>query len=105
MNGLLNKDYVLLSLHSKKHKGADAVIAKVRTKKGGGIPWFTILDGDGKERINSDAKGGNVGCPAQPHEIDWFQHMLTTTRSKLTDEEIGRVIAVNREFAARWLKR
>ena len=104
MRTLLEQDYVLLSLDSKKHADGTKVIAALRTgKKGGGIPWMTILDGDGKELVTSDGPKGNVGCPAQPDEIDWFRTMLERTKSKLKDADLDTIVRHNKEFAERWL--
>lgn len=43
----------------------------------GGIPWFAILDGDGKALATSDGPKGNVGFPSQDEEIAHFDGMLT----------------------------
>jgi hypothetical protein len=103
---LLEQDYVLLSLDSKKHGDGTKVIAGLRAgKKGGGIPWMTILDGAGKELVTSDGPKGNVGCPAQPDEIVWFRTMLERTKSKLKDADLDTIERLNKEFAERWLKK
>lgn len=104
MHARLEQDYVLLSLDSKKHAGGQQVIAKLREgHQGGGIPWMTVLDATGKELVTSDAPQGNVGCPAQPHEIAWFRTMLERTRSKLKDADLDAIQRHNEAFAERWL--
>ncbi len=52
-------------------------------KKGrsGGMPWMVILDGDGKELITSVGPEGNVGCPVQPAEVDYFVTMIESSSS------------------------
>jgi thiol:disulfide interchange protein len=42
----------------------------------GGIPWFAILDGDGKPLVTSVGPKGNVGFPSQDEEIAHFESML-----------------------------
>lgn len=104
MRTLLEKDYVLLSLDSKAHRGGQQVIARLREgHKGGGIPWMTVLDGAGKELVTSDGPKGNVGCPVQPAEIAWFRTMLERTRRRLQDADLDRIVRRNEEFAERWL--
>ncbi len=101
---LLAKDYVLLSLDTGKHTDAEPVIGKLRGDRSGGIPWFTILDGAGKELASADGPKGNVGCPAQPHEIAWFRKVLGETRKRLVDADLDTIQRHNEAFAERWLR-
>lgn len=104
MSTLLQKDYVLLSLDTGKHKGGAKVIEQLRAgHDGGGIPWMTVLDAEGKELVTSDGPKGNVGCPAQPEEIVWFRKMLEQTKKRLTAEDLDAIRKTNEAFAARWL--
>ncbi|MBM4061159.1 MAG: hypothetical protein FJ265_08700 [Planctomycetes bacterium] len=104
MRALLEKDYVLLSLDSKKHKDGAAVIGKLRAgHQGVGIPWMVVLDGDGRELASGDGPKGNIGCPARTDEIAWFRGMLAKTRSRLQDAELDAIQRINETFAARWL--
>lgn len=104
MRARLEKDYVLLSIASGKHERGGAVAQKLRgARPDGGIPWMTILDGTGKELVTADGPKGNVGCPAQPHEIAWFRTMLERTCAKLQPADLDAVQKVNEQLAARWL--
>ncbi|HEX6812802.1 MAG TPA: hypothetical protein VF384_14345 [Planctomycetota bacterium] len=104
MATLLQKDFVLLSLDSGKHKGGQKVIDQLRAGHvDGGIPWMTVLDAEGKELVTSDGPKGNVGCPAQPDEIVWFRKMLEQTKKRLTADELDAIQKVNEAFATRWL--
>ena len=104
MRTLLERDYVLLSLDSKKHAGGPKVIAKLREGHADdGIPWMTVLDASGKELVTADGPKGNVGCPVQPDEIAWFRTMLERTRTKLTDADLDAIQRHNEAFAERWL--
>ena len=42
---------------------------------------MVILDGDGKELITSVGPEGNVGCPVQPAEVDYFVTMIESSSS------------------------
>ncbi len=100
MQTLLAKDYVLVS-------GAQPVIDRLRKgHSGGGIPWMTIVDADGKELVTSDApKGGNIGCPVQPEEVAWFRAMLAKTRQRLSDAELAAIERANETFAERYRRK
>ena len=52
----------------------------------GGLPWIVILDGDGKELITSVGPKGNVGCPVEPHEIEYFVEMIKQSSDASEDE-------------------
>jgi thiol-disulfide isomerase/thioredoxin len=58
-----------------------------------GLPYFYITDEDGKLIVTSNRpktdtdKGGNVGCPVEPFEIDWFMEMLQKAAPKMLREE------------------
>ncbi|MGE0001582.1 MAG: thioredoxin family protein [Fimbriimonadaceae bacterium] len=64
-----------------ENPGGDMWLEKLGGK-GQGIPYTAFLDGDGKVLVTSDredaagAKQGNIGHPAKPEEIAWFEHML-----------------------------
>ena len=103
MSALLQKDYVLLSLDSRNKRGTE-VIGKLRAgHDGGGIPWFVVLDAEGKELVTSDGPKGNVGCPAQPEEIAWFRTVLERTKKRLTAAELDAIQQANEALAKRWL--
>lgn len=53
-----------------------------------GIPWFAMLDADGKSMATSTGPKGNIGFPATRPEIDHFVKMLKRCRRKLSDGDI-----------------
>lgn len=71
--------------------------------QGSGIPYWVILDKNGKYIANSRQKGAgedltgvngdNVGCPGADDEIAYFLRVLKAT-TKLTDSELDTVKAV-----------
>ena len=52
---------------------------KLRGDRSGGIPWITILDGDGTELVTSDGPNGNIGCPITEPERAYFVTMIEKT--------------------------
>lgn len=89
---LIEKDYVHLKLDSRMPE-AEAVIGELRAQKEGGIPWMVILDAHGQKLITSDAETGNIGYPGEPGSRTHWQKMLTTTRQRLTDDELAELMA------------
>ena len=56
--------------------------------KNQGIPWFVILDEDGKELADSVGPKGNIGCPDTDEEIAVWTDILKKVRTALTDEDL-----------------
>jgi thiol-disulfide isomerase/thioredoxin/glutaredoxin len=83
------KDYVDCKLDQDRMTGAKDLYEKYHTGKPGGIPWFVVLDPAGKALGTSDdAKGQNVGFPADPQEIEHFVKLLNETKKRLTDKDV-----------------
>lgn len=101
MAGLLAKDYVLQAIDTGKQRNAEAVVARVRTGKGRGIPWMVVLDPEGKVLVTSDGPKGNIGCPYEPHEIAYFRTMLEQTRKRLGDADLDAIVKANEAFVER----
>ena len=68
----------------------------------GGIPFFAFLNEQGDMIVNSIApgkleagnggyKGGNIGHPDKPEEVDWFMVMLSKGAPGMTAEERGTI--------------
>lgn len=90
-------DFVDLKLDLDRMTGAKEVAKRFRPEDKGGIPWFAILDADGKTISTSDGPGGNIGYPAKPEEIAHFVHMLKKSVRQITPAEIA---MIEKELAA-----
>lgn len=93
---IIGKDYVDAKIDQDRMTGAKEVFERYHPEKGGGIPWFVVLDPAGKALVTSDGPKGNIGFPAQPDEIEHFAQMLGATRRRLTD---GDVTALKKSLA------
>lgn len=94
--------YVVVTLivdESDDHKSDENPGAnEIRTKLGGdgvGIPFFAIVDKDGKMLANSNPnkdkkEPGNIGFPVENAEISHFMAMVKAT-SKLKAEQLAKV--------------
>ena len=67
---------MLLKIDTQEMEQGEEVAARLRKHRGGGIPWMTILDGDGHEIISADGPDGNIGCPIAPAEVSYFVTMI-----------------------------
>jgi thiol-disulfide isomerase/thioredoxin len=60
--------------------------------KNSGIPFWVIMDKDGKILANSnDESGDNVGCPAKNKEVQYFIQVLKKT-SSINSEQAAAVV-------------
>jgi hypothetical protein len=85
---VLAKDFVTLGVDTDRMTGGSDLFTRY-SPKGGGIPWFVFLDGDGNAIVTSDDPGkGNIGFPAQDSEIAYFKVMLQKVRRLITPAEI-----------------
>ena len=91
---LLAKEFVTVRLDFDRGIGAKDIERRY-IKDDQGLPWIAFVDGDGKCLIHSTRdkdKGGNIGHPAKPDEVDYFKTMLQTVKRHLTDDDIGFLI-------------
>lgn len=78
------------------------VAERLKAGEGGGMPWLAIFDSEGQRLITSIApatkgnRGGNIGAPVQPHEIDWFMTMIDRGKKALTADDMA---AIRKEHA------
>lgn len=85
---LVEKDYLHVKIDSRMPE-AKEVIDELREKKEGGIPWMAILDADGKTLITSDGDDGNIGYPGEPKSQEHWLKMLTSTKQRLSDDDLA----------------
>jgi hypothetical protein len=102
---LLPKDYLALEIDVDRMTHGEDVITRLGGKDKG-LPWMTILDGEGKALATSDdAQGNNVGSPYTDEEIAHFVTMLRASRVTLTDADLealrASMVAVRKADEAR----
>ncbi len=73
---ILDRDFVIAEVDIDRMTGGKDVQSRYQPKSSGGIPWFAILDVQGKALATSDSPRGNIGYPAQPQEIAHFLSMV-----------------------------
>ncbi len=94
IGALLAKDYIDVRVDVDRTVGGKELKAKFTGGKEGGIPWFVILDVDGKPLATSDdSDGNNIGFPSKPKEVEHFCGMLTKTASRLSADDVKAIAA------------
>ena len=99
LSGLLNsnrvweKDYIWIKM-DHRWTGAREIMAELRDGEGGGIPWFTILDAQGKKLATSnDPKtGDNIGFPSGVKGEAHFAKMLNDTKQRMSENDVQSLI-------------
>ncbi len=80
--------FVTVKIDVDRYKGGK----ELNEKHGGaksGLPFFVMLDADGKKTADSIASpGGNVGFPVEPDEIKHFIEVVRKAAPALTAEQI-----------------
>jgi len=67
-----------------------------------GIPWFTILDGEGNQLVNSTGPDGNCGCPVTEPEIDHFMDMINQTSKDPSEDNLTAIQKSLEAYTAKW---
>lgn len=85
---ILDHAYASVKIDVDRMAGGKALCEKLGGKTAG-LPFFVVLDADGKKVADSIGPGGNVGFPAKPEEVEHFLKMIRETAPKLNDYQIG----------------
>ena len=85
---IMAKDMVNLKIDQDRMTGANDVFKRYNPKPGG-IPWFAVLDENGKVICTSEAEKGNIGFPGSAAEIDYFIGMMTKVKKNMTDSDLA----------------
>jgi thioredoxin-related protein len=73
---ILSRDFIVTRVDIDRSKGGKEVMSSYRGARSGGIPWYTILDTNGKSLATADGPQGNIGYPFKPEEIDLFVGLI-----------------------------
>ena len=93
---MFNDSFVLVKLDTQErgekkvleNPGADKLMSDWGGAKSG-LPFMVVLNAKGEKLADSNRmpKGGNIGCPASPEEIDAFNKILEETAPRITVEQ------------------
>ncbi|WP_254509370.1 carboxypeptidase regulatory-like domain-containing protein [Anatilimnocola floriformis] len=95
----LSKHFVFVKLDVSRDENAEALQERFPESKTGGIPWFCVLDHDGKEIVNSnlpkttaDSENANIGFPTKAEETSHFAEMLKTSAPRLSENQLKSIV-------------
>lgn len=86
-------------------KDGQAVADRLRRDRTDGIPWMVILDAEGTELISSDGPHGNIGCPMEAEEREYFVTMIEITKKKMSPGRLTAIASALEEYAAKKRRR
>lgn len=97
---IFDKAIVDIKIDTERMIGGKELFEKFSGGGKGGIPWFLFVDANGDAIITSDnGKTGNIGYPAKPAEIAYFEAMLKKAATKLSTKDVEALVESLREEA------
>jgi thioredoxin-related protein len=88
---ILDRDFVIAQVDVDRMNGGKEVQKRYQPATSSGIPWFAILDVQGKALATSDGPNGNIGYPAKPEEIAHFLAMVRGQARRIDDGQLDRL--------------
>jgi thioredoxin-related protein len=88
---ILDRDFVIAQVDIDRMAGGKEVQKRYQPASSGGIPWFAILDAQGKSLVTSDGPRGNIGYPAAPEEIDHFLAMVKGQARRIDAQQLDKL--------------
>ncbi|QDT18353.1 Nickel uptake substrate-specific transmembrane region [Gimesia chilikensis] len=88
------RDYIWIKL-DHRWTGTHEIMKKLRNDAPGGIPWWAILDADGKILVtsnNDQDEDQNIGFPSSTSGREHYKKMLEKTAIRLNDTEINELV-------------
>lgn len=94
------KDYIWVTLDTR-WENASEVVTAIHGELPRFLPWFAILNADGKKLVNSEVTQGpnmefnerrNIGYPTKTSDKYYFKKMLMDTKIRMTEREIDELI-------------
>ncbi len=85
---VLGKDFIDLKIDTDRTIGGQDLLKQFRKGQSTGIPWFALLEADGKVIVTSSYPKGNVGFPYAAEEIEAFGAMLAKGAVTITAKDI-----------------
>lgn len=97
---LLGKDFVGVVVDIERFPGGQELFRKYAASVEHGLPWYGIIDADGKLIASSDAPEpvGTIGFPMTDAKLTLFAEMIKKGAKSLNTEEIEALLASMREF-------
>jgi thiol-disulfide isomerase/thioredoxin len=92
---ILAKYYSVVTIDTEKNAGSEQLSRRLGSKDGiDGIPWFAVIDAQGKVLATSEGPKGNIGFPDTDIEVAHFFALLHDTAKGITPAEIATITKV-----------
>jgi thioredoxin-related protein len=88
---ILDRDFVIAQVDIDRMTGGKNLQKRYQPASSGGIPWFAILDVQGKSLVTSDGPRGNIGYPGEPEGIDHFLAMVKGQARRIDAGQLGQL--------------
>jgi thioredoxin-related protein len=88
---ILDRDFLIAQVDIDRMNGGPEVMKTYRPDSSGGIPWYVILDGQGKSLATADSPKGNIGYPFQPAEINHFLATVKDTARRIDSGQLDQL--------------
>ncbi len=87
------KDFVSIKIDIDRTQQGKKVHERLTKGKGGGIPWFAVLDSDGKTIANSyRLYDKNLGYPYTDQEIEVFADLIKEVSKNINAKDLGKLV-------------
>ncbi len=87
VSAILGRALVDVKIDTERMIGGQEILDRFAKEKTG-IPWYAVLGADGAVIVTSGGKGGNIGFPWEPREIDRFGRLLEQGAPGLASSDI-----------------
>ncbi len=85
---ILGQAFVPTVIDVERMSGGQEVMTGIRLSADASLPYFAILDSEGDKMADSVSARGNVGFPAEKHEISHFMNVLRKCSKKLSEKQL-----------------
>lgn len=86
---LLARDFAVVRIDVRRTEGGEELLGCVRSDGGSSLPWFAILDRDGRVLASSEGPDGkNIRFPPDEEGIAHVQRMLRRTATGLAERDL-----------------
>ncbi len=85
---VFGKAFVPVKVDVERMTGGVKMGESLGRREEDGVPFFAILDSNGKKLADSRGEKGNVGFPVEPFEIEHFMKVVSATAKSLSKKEL-----------------
>lgn len=89
---VFGKAFVPVKVDVDRMTGGQEMSTRFGRRDDDGIPFFAILDAEGRKLADSRSSQGNVGFPVEPHEIDHFMKVVRGSGKMLTSSQLDLLV-------------